>query len=136
MSNNDSSTNEYYNFEHPEEKIKIDCSNFTFIPITNYPGYEIATEYPYYVRFIKSKKLVKDRPEKYGYCVTLTNKIDNKKKKIFKHRLIAEMFLPNDDVKNKTFLLHKNNNVYDNHLENLIWNSSSKLIYNVTSKNF
>ena len=54
--------------------------------------YEIFTEFPYTIRRISNKRVVSEFDEGDGYiCVNLN------KHKLFKHRIVAETFIPNPD---------------------------------------
>lgn len=52
--------------------------------------------------------------------------VDNKEISIFKHRLLAEMFLKNDDPINKTVVHHKDGCIQNNNLNNLEWVSQKE----------
>ena len=54
--------------------------------------------------------------------ITMGNK--NISKRV--HRLVAEAFIPNDDPKNKTVVMHKDNNKTNNNVENLKWGTISE----------
>lgn len=52
--------------------------------------------------------------------------LDGKEISVFKHRLLAQMFLKNDDPKNKTIVHHKDGNTQNNELDNLEWVSQKE----------
>lgn len=52
--------------------------------------------------------------------------INGKETSVFKHRLLAEMFLENDDPKNKTMVHHKDGCAQNNNLNNLEWVSQKE----------
>lgn len=52
--------------------------------------------------------------------------VDSKEISIFKHRLLAEMFLKNDDPINKTVVHHKDGCIQNNNLNNLEWVSQKE----------
>ena len=73
------------------------------------------------VKSLKGKqKILKQADDKDGYKIVCLTK--NKKHKNFKvHRLVANMFVLNDDTLNKTIINHKDENPYNNCMENLEW---------------
>ena len=44
------------------------------------------------------------------------------------HKAVAELFIPNDDPKNKKFVIHKNYDKTDNRVENLSWATQQEVI--------
>lgn len=56
----------------------------------------------------------------HGY-LRYTLMVNGEERSIFKHRLLAELFLENNDPKNKTVVHHINGCTQDNRLENLEW---------------
>lgn len=52
--------------------------------------------------------------------------VDSEEISIFKHRLLAEMFLKNDDPINKTVVHHKDGCIQNNNLNNLEWVSQKE----------
>ncbi len=42
------------------------------------------------------------------------------------HRLVADAFIPNDDPKNKTVVMHKDNDKTNNNIDNLKWGTISE----------
>lgn len=54
-----------------------------------------------------------------GYMRVLLSSKDQKLRFAAVHRLIAEAFLPNPD--NKKYVIHKDKNKLNNHVDNLIW---------------
>ena len=93
--------------------------------LKSHPNYEIFNEYPFDIRK-KSGKMLKPFT-KQGY---LKHTIDGKQ--YYKHVLIANQFIPNDDPANKTEIDHINRDRLDNHLENLRWISHSDNLKNRT----
>ena len=66
------------------------------------------------------EKILKERANNKGYYrVSLCKNGITKDFQI--HRLVAYMFLPNDDQINKTFINHKDENPLNNNVENLEW---------------
>ena len=78
--------------------------------------YEINTKYPYDIRRIGKKRIIKEYQEKEGYIRLSLNG-----KKFYKHRIVAFQFIPNDDPKHKTQVDHINHEEYDYRVENLRW---------------
>lgn len=112
----------------------INISTLTYIPIPNFLNYEIATEYPYYVRNTRTNKIIKETKRDDGYCLALSCDNSNKKRQIYKHKLVAEMFIPNDDPINKKYVIRINGDKYDFRIENLMWLNSSKVPYQLADK--
>lgn len=102
-----------------------------FIPLNDYPDYEILNEYPFIIRRKDNKYVIKETINKCnGYpsvCLN-TNKIN-------KHTIIAKQFILNDDPENKNQVDHINKDRTDYHLENLRWVSSSENNKNASSRN-
>lgn len=61
----------------------------------------------------------------HGY-IRYTLKIDGKDISLSKHRLLAELFLENDDPEHKTVVHHKDGCTQNNNLENLEWVSQKE----------
>ena len=83
--------------------------------------YEINTKYPYDIRRIGKKRIIKEYQEKEGYIRLSLNG-----KKFYKHRIVAFQFIPNDDPKHKTQVDHINHEEYDYRVENLRWCTASE----------
>lgn len=60
-----------------------------------------------------------------GYCYVNIN-YNGKIKQRRLHRLVAEIFIPNDDVQNKTVVMHIDNNKQNNCITNLKWGTISE----------
>ena len=100
-----------------------------FIPLAQYPDYEILNAHPFTIRRKDNHYEVKERINKSnGYPSVCING-----DKIDKHRIIAKQFIPNPD--NLKFIDHKNKDRTDYHLENLRWCTSSDNNKNATSRN-
>ena len=70
------------------------------------------------VRRIDTQRLVKGDKNNLGYCrVTLYDK--GKKERLFRHRIVAQTFLPNPN--NETEVNHIDENKSNNHVSNLEW---------------
>ena len=92
--------------------------------------YEIEVNYPHRIRRIGGSRFIKESSRKDGYVKVYINR-----KYYYKHRIIAENFIPNDDPLNKTCVDHINHIRSDNHISNLRWvsveeNNKNKVGYN------
>ena len=93
-------------------------------------GYEIFTEYPFYIRKKKNQKIVKEGVMNNGYVrIYLNGDL------YLKHRIIATHFLPNDQPLIKTDVDHINHDRTDYRLENLRWVSPKENNRNKSSYN-
>lgn len=92
--------------------------------------YEIFTEYPYQIRKIKNKRIIKESHNEYGYLRCNMNG-----KKYLKHRIIAIQWIENDSPETKTYIDHINHIRDDNHINNLRWVTQSENEKNKTSYN-
>ena len=96
-----------------------------FVPLLNHEDdYEIMCEYPFTIRRKSDHYELKDTyNNSNGYiCITLNRKL------YYKHRLIAEQFIPNPE--NLTDVDHVNHDRTDYHLNNLRWVSRSNNLFN------
>jgi hypothetical protein len=80
------------------------------------PEFEISTVYPYPIRNATSHREVKEYADGEYLKVALGRQL------VFKHRLIAENWLPNPD--NLPEVHHINGDGHDNHASNLMWVTS------------
>ena len=104
-------------------------SAIEFIPLAQYPDYEILNAHPFTIRRKDNHYEVKERINKSnGYPSVCING-----DKINKHQIIAQQFIPNPD--NLKFIDHKNKDRTDYHLDNLRWCTSSDNNKNATSRN-
>ena len=77
------------------------------------------------IKNIKTNKLLKGDINNYGYHrVCLYH--NNKKKRYFRHRLVAEHFIHNDDIENKKFVNHIDGDKSNNTVDNLEWVTQSE----------
>lgn len=88
--------------------------------------YEINTEFPYQIRRISNKKVIKENMQSNGYLRCYLNR-----KKFYKHRIIAEQFIPNP--KGHKLVDHINRIRSDNRISNLRWVSASENARNKSS---
>lgn len=78
------------------------------------------------VRNKKNKKLRTPSINTDGYLKIIINKfIDNKPKRFLLHRLVAELFCPNDDPKHKDIVSHLDDNKTNCRASNLKWTTQS-----------
>ncbi len=107
----------YENEDHNPKQIDLSKGKI----IENYPNYIGFPDGRIFNKQRKSflKPVLNDNGHTY---VTLCK--DGKKKNKYIHKLIAKLFIPNNDEK-KTFVIHKNNIKNDNRVENLEWVSPS-----------
>ena len=88
--------------------------------VINHPSYEICLAYPHQIRKKATGRILKETLHENGYCsVTLDGKF------YYKHRIIAEQFIPNDEPGLKLQVDHINRNKIDNRINNLRWVSAS-----------
>lgn len=90
--------------------------------------YEIFSEYPYQIRKINNKRIIREYHSKDGYLRCNMNG-----KKYLKHRIIALQWIENDSPETKTFIDHINHIRDDNHINNLRWVTKSENESNKTS---
>ncbi len=90
--------------------------------------YEIFSEYPYQIRKIKTKRIIKEHHINNGYLQCAMNG-----KQYYKHRVIAEQWIANDSPETKKFIDHINHVRDDNHITNLRWVTQSENESNKTS---
>ena len=98
-----------------------------FVDLLGFADYEILNRYPFTIRRKDNKKVVSEWNTD-GYLRVRLNG-----KNYFKHRLIAEQFIPNPN--NYTEIDHINHNKTDYHLSNLRWisrsdNNRNRTLYN------
>ena len=99
-----------------------------FVPLDDYPDYEILSQYPFTIRRKDNHYVVSEILKNDGY---LDVRLGEKTYK--KHVLIAKQFIPNDDPTNKIKVDHINHIKTDYHLENLRWATISENSKNCTS---
>ena len=98
-------------------------------PLNRFPGYEVSNTGK--VKSLKGReeKLLKQVPTKDGYLFVCLS-VNNKKFTSYIHRLVAEAFLPIDQILiDRSQVNHKDKNVQNNILENLEWVSYSKNMF-------
>ena len=109
--------------------LKMSASQ-NFVQMINHPNYEIMVEYPHTIRRIDNKHEVNETERQDGYVQINLNE-DGKQRNYYKHRLIAEQFIPNTDKLPQ--IDHINHNRNDNRIENLRYVSNSLNSYNKSS---
>ena len=101
----------------------------TFIPLTKHAGYMISIVYPHQIRRRGNPSmLVRCNKDSNGYEYVYLNGV-----KHYKHRIIAEQFIPNPE--GKPVVDHINHDRSDNHVRNIRWVSYSENNRNLSSKN-
>ena len=96
----------------------IDATEFVELLVDH--DYEISTTYPFIIRRKSNQRIPKESINSTGYVHVVLNR-----KLYYKHRLIAEQFIENDDPEHKTQVDHINRIKTDYHIENLRWCSGS-----------
>ncbi len=84
-------------------------------------------------RFCKGK-ILKPFPNKDGYLNFHLHKNDINKT-LLAHRLVAQAFIPNDDIENKKEINHVNAIKFDNRVSNLSWCNRSENMYHASKMN-
>ena len=97
--------------------------------LNGYPGYEMNVNYPYPVRCKRTGHIVKEWFNDNGY-IRLTLNGHN----FYKHRLVAQQFIPNDDPEHKVQVDHKYKDRTDFHISNLRWVTRSNNNKNKTGR--
>ena len=90
--------------------------------------YEIWNKYPYSIRRKGKDRIITESIDDDGYVHCTLNR-----KRLFKHRIVAQQWLENDEPETKRFIDHKNRNRTDNRLINLRWVSASENNMNKTA---
>ena len=101
-----------------EELVLIKGSATDYITING----NVYTDYGNNKLLLRAKSV-----NKYNHYVYVNVRLENgkiKQKRL--HKLIAETFIPNDDIVNKTIVMHIDNNKSNNKIENLKWGSVSE----------
>jgi hypothetical protein len=80
--------------------------------IVDHEDYEICKSFPYQIRKIETRKIIKEYQRKSGYVACSLNRYP-----YLKHRIIALQFIPNED--DLPEVDHKNKIRNDNRIENL-----------------
>ena len=91
-------------------------------------NYQIFTTYPFQLRKKSNGKIIKEWHDYKGYVKCKLNG-----KPYFKHRIIANQFIPN--INNLPFIDHINRDRSDNRIENLRYVSNATNSLNKTSQN-
>jgi hypothetical protein len=69
----------------------------------------------------KINKNSKYENEKFNYHSVIVQDKNKQKHKWYVHEIIAEADVKNDDPVNKTYILHKDGNIFNNDSDNLQW---------------
>ena len=89
-----------------------------YIVLVNHPNYEMMVEYPHTIRKISNEMKVSEVNHTNGY-IQVNLQDNDKRRKCYKHRLIAEQFIENPNK--LKYVYHLNHNPTDNRIDNLIW---------------
>lgn len=73
----------------------------------------------------KTNKILKGDINNYGYY-RIRLEIKGRRKRYFRHRLVAEHFIHNDDIENKKFVNHIDGDKSNNTVDNLEWVTQSE----------
>lgn len=96
------------------------------VQIEGFERYYIDDEGNVYVKQKKGLKKMKLEHHTTGYLYIGLYDSNGKRHHKRVHRLVAEAFVYNDDIENKTIVMHLNDNKSDNRAENLKWGTISE----------
>ena len=88
-------------------------ADYRFVMLKDYPMFTIDPVYPHYIKK-KSGGFTVEQTDEEGYVRVFLNGV-----KCYKHRLIAEHFIPNPE--RLPYVDHFNQDRSDNHVSNLRW---------------
>ena len=91
------------------------------------PDYEICTQYPYQIRRKDNGYIIAEWEHTSKYIQIKLND-----KYYYKHVVIAQQWIENDDPDNKVEVEHRNRNRTDYHINNLCWKTRSMNAFNRT----
>ena len=109
-----------------DSEISLQEDDDTFVTLKDYPKYEIDFKYPYNIRKKGQNGFIKESVNAGGYVI-----VHLYGEKCYKHRLIAQQFLPNPE--RLPCVDHMNHNRSDNRVENNRWVSYSENSRNLSS---
>ena len=81
------------------------------------------------VQFESKIKLIRKHP-KNGFLMTDLISNDGKRKTVYPHKVVALAFIKNEDPTQNKVVIHKDDDLSNNHAENLKWSSYSQSIRN------
>ena len=81
------------------------------------------------VQFESKIKLIRKHP-KNGFLMTDLISNDGKRKTVYPHKVVAQAFIENEDPVQNKVVVHKDDDLSNNHAENLKWSSYSQSIRN------
>ena len=128
---NETSINEQSSEQESVNDESVNSNSVEFVTLKNFPLYEIATTYPHQIRKKSNKRIVSECRKDNEYIYVHLDDGNKHHLNRYKHRLIAEQFIPNPNNYNE--IDHRNCIRDDNHLSNLRWCSHSENLKNRAS---